>query len=333
MIPYTAHHVTTDDVAAVRMALTSGWVAGCGPYTEALEVKLCIHSGAKYAVVVNSGTAALHLAYLACGVGPGKTVLTSPVSFVATANAALMCGAEVLFWDTDSELDIREHQIIVPVTCGGSPGYVEDIPTVTTIVDACHGPIAHDEHAKATCLSFHPAKHVAAGEGGAVLTNDATVAAKCRLLRSHGRKGGNMVELGMNYRMPDINAALACSQLDRYEWSVTRRREIAAVYDEAFKGCVESVPHSPQSARHLYQVLVNNRGHVKAELAKRGVGTAVHYSPIIPLQPYYRNRFGYKPGMFPNAERYASRTLSIPMYPTLTDNEIQTVVDAVKEVV
>jgi dTDP-4-amino-4,6-dideoxygalactose transaminase len=351
MIPYTHHHVHADDVAAVREALQSDWIAGNGPYTERLEAALCDVARCKYAVVVNSGTAALHLAYLACGVGPGTTVLTSPVSFVATANAALMCGAEVGFWD----LDVKRMflgETVVPVTLGGNPVYPSTLKPYNVVVDACHGPYSIPKGAQAACISLHAAKHVAAGEGGAILTNDIDIEFKCRSLRDHGRivvsdkptwddacngheprSWMECAALGYNYRMPDVNAALALSQLARYEWNVLRGQEIAARYDEAFAGKVETVPHSAESARHLYQILHDDRNSLRKQLLKRGVGTQVHYEPIIPLQKYYRERFGYKTGMWPNAERYAARTLSIPMFPTLTDAEIDHVVKSIQEVV
>jgi dTDP-4-amino-4,6-dideoxygalactose transaminase len=135
--------------------------------------------------------------------------------------------------------------------------------------------------------------------------------------------------LGYNYRMDEMSAALARSQLTRYDWSVQKRREIATHYDEAFAGKVRTVPHGSDSARHLYQLLVDNRDDMRAKLLPRGVGTQVHYSPTIPLQPYYRERFGYQPGMFPNAERYAAHTLSIPMFPTLTEQEVERVITSV----
>lgn len=372
VISYAKHHVTAEDKAAVIMVLNSDRLTQ-GPTVELLEAKLCEVSGAKYAVAVNSGTAALHLAYLACGVGPEQSIVTSPLSFVATANAALYCGADVEFVDTtekglievtaewlmDRTVDqsMRGEPLLVPVTLGGNDPSWEWIGAPPRVVtDASHGPIAHLDGA-ATTFSFHPAKHVAAGEGGAIVTDDGAVWSRCFAMRDHGRVLGNVnmdgsvstgddrvtVELGFNYRMDEMSAALALSQLGRYEWNVTERQRIAAIYDAAFKDKVRTVPHSDQSARHLYQLLVEDRDTVRQQLAERGVGTQIHYHPIIPLQPYYHERWRpYDRGdvtlsdiakeRWPNAVWHSEHTLSIPMFPTLTEQEVETVIAAVLEV-
>lgn len=323
MIPYTRHEITADDEAAVRQALRSDYLTQ-GPEVEALEWELAAVSGAKYAVAVNSGTAALALAYRSSGWAGRFTV--PAISFVATANACWLAGYDVDFCDCDQTTGLSQLQAPqVAVTLGGQPlgGW---------ITDACHGPIVHPG-SLATCLSFHPAKHVAAGEGGAILTNDAAVAEQCRLLRSHGRQGTEMVALGFNFRMPEINAALARSQLRRYHANIAKRQELALIYNAAFAGQEEfcPVPHGPGSARHLYQILVENRDQVQTMLRARGVGTAIHY-PVIPLQPYYRERYGYRPGQFPGAESHAAHTLSIPLYPTLTEDDQRKVIDALLDI-
>jgi len=329
LIPYCKHTVTPEDEAAVLRALRSGYLTQ-GPEIEAFEHELAALSGAKYAIAVNSGTAALHLAYAATGV----TVIAVPaISFVATANAAHHANRRVEFIDCDREdglivLGAEPQEIEVVVTLGGEPlsGW-----GARTIVDACHGPIRHPDCALATCFSFHPAKHVACGEGGAIVTNDAAFADQCRLLRSHGRRGTEMVALGYNYRMPEMGAALGRSQLARYTENVRERRRLAHWYDQAFAGKVQTVPHGPESARHLYQLLLPNRDAAQQHLASRGIGTAIHY-PVIPLQPYYRDRYGYRPGMFPGAESHAARTLSLPLFPGLTEAEQDRVIAAVLEV-
>ena len=346
MIPYTAHQVTAEDKAAVMAVLESDRLTQ-GPTVEKLEAKLCKVSGAKYAVAVSSGTAALHLAYLACDIRMAGEITVPPVSFVATANAALLCETQVRFPDIryfygdPIEDAINASMEIVPgyvvtVSLGGDPwlGGISD--SHTKISDHSHGPIM--VNGKATTFSFHPAKHCAAGEGGAVVMDDSRIAAHCRELRNHGRGFARSEQfyLGFNYRLDEMSAALALSQLERYNWNVRRRREIAAIYDEAFQGKVRTVPHGPDSARHLYQLLVDNRDDVRQSLAIRGVGTQAHYHPIIPLQPYYRQRFGYTKEMaaerWPNAVWHSEHTLSIPMFPTLTEQEIETVIGAVVEV-
>lgn len=359
MIPYTAHRITYADEAAVLRALRSDHLTQ-GPEVERFEEELAALAGAKYTVAVNSGTAALHLALLAAGARPGVEVIVPAISFVATANAALMTGASVRFADCEpetgffsphTEVRLGVERIVVPVTLGGMNGeFVQhSYAGLSWVIDACHGPLrSFGSIPEAACFSFHPAKHVAAGEGGAVVTNDQGLADQMRLLRSHGRRGTEMVAMGWNYRMPDLNAALARAQLVRYREGVARRRELAAVYDRAFAGhpVIQPVPHGPDSARHLYQVLLPD-GYAKAwnpaagipkyrdwvahVLRERGIGTAVHY-PVIPLQPYYRERYGYQPGQFPGAEAYAARTLSLPLYPTLSEADQRRVIEAMLEV-
>jgi perosamine synthetase len=310
-IPYTRHAITPEDEAAVLRALRSGYLTQ-GPEVEAFEDELATFAGARYAVAVNSGTAALHLALRAIG---RRYCHCPAISFVATANTMLMAGIVPMFQDT-----------LLP-TLGGEPAGAASLPA--EVLDACHGPLTLPPDYLATCFSFHPAKHVAAGEGGAIVTNDPQITDKCRLLRSHGRVLTRMVELGYNYRMPELSAALARSQLARVLTGVNIRRRIAEQYDAEFTGLTVE-PRSPESWVHLYRLRHPDRDAFRHRLAARGVGTAIHY-PVIPLQPYYRQRFGYEPGMWPNAEKYAAETVSIPMFPTLTEQEIGTVVQAVKE--
>jgi perosamine synthetase len=320
MIPYTRHAITPEDEAAVLRALRSSYLTQ-GPEVEAFEDELATFAGAKYAVAVNSGTAALHVAYNAIG---GEARSLPAMSFVATANAWIYnhpLGWQHTFYDLGT-VDT------VLVTLGGEPVSLRlSLPYI--VVDACHGPLSLPSGAGAACFSFHPAKHVAAGEGGAIVTNDPQIAERCRLLRSHGRLGSSMVALGYNYRMPELSAALARSQLARVLTGVNIRRRIAEQYDAEFTGLTVE-PRSPESWVHLYRLRHPDRDAFRHRLAARGVGTAIHY-PVIPLQPYYRQRFGYEPGMWPNAEKYAAETVSIPMFPTLTEQEIGTVVQAVKE--
>lgn len=317
LIPYTLHHVTPDDEAAVLRALRSG-ILTQGPEVEAFEAELAALSGAKYAVCVNSGTAALHLCFELL-----QPAYLPTISFVATANAAIMAGnPPARFYDYSIAPPSSDA---VGVTLGGDP-----IGWTPCILDACHGPIKHSAIA-ATVLSFHPAKHVACGEGGAILTDSKPFADHCRVLRSHGRVDGQMTQMGWNYRLPEINAALGRSQLTRYHKNVRERRRLAHWYDQAFAGKVRTVPHGKESARHLYQILVEDRDTKQEALRAKGIGTAIHY-PVIPLQPYYKARYGYRPGQFPGAEWHAAHTLSIPLFPTMTEAEQDRVITAVLEV-
>ena len=331
MLPYARHDITPEDEAAVLAALRSPTLTQ-GEGVERFETALAQHATTRTAVVVNSGTAALYLALRATGCGPKTTVWTSPISFMATANAALLCGARIAFSDVEATTGlvggwVQPAQFFIPVTLGGQPITLTTAERQkTVIVDACHGPLTLPVGALAACLSFHPAKHVACGEGGAILTNDETYAARCRMLRDHGRRPDKrMATLSMNFRLPELNCALGQSQLLRYDENVQRRQDLALRYDQGLDGKVETVPHDPDSARHLYQILVEDRDRVQERLRDAGIGTAVHYPPIH-LEPFYRSQLGFTSGMLPEAERFASRTLSLPLYPTLTEREQDTII-------
>lgn len=323
MIPYTRHSISPEDAEAVLKLLGSGAPLTQGPSVEALEQALCAFTGAPHAVVVNSGTAALHLAY-GLLFHAGQKIRMPAISFVATANAALYCGLRIDWQDVSPRTGLVMEDCEVGVELGGQPTGHRHL-----IVDACHS-LRFDPHAYFTVLSFHPAKHVCAGEGGALLTGDAELARRARLMRSHGRDGTQMVALGFNYRMPDLNATLALSQMGRVGERLLQRDQLAARYDLLLKGVdgATSVPHE-NSHRHLYQVLVKDRDRVQAGLKDKGIGTAIHY-PVIPHQPYYLARFGEVEGLG-WARDFASQTLSIPLFPGLTEQDQQRVVDALKE--
>lgn len=327
-IPYTQHTITHDDAWAVGRALHSAALTQ-GAEVERFEADLCAVTGARYAVAVSSGTAALHCLYTAAKArepGVRAPFLVPSVSFVATANAAHLAGWLVDFEDA-TPLDLPRLDVWASI--GG------DVPErmPAPLLDLAHALGAPVDFTAivGAAYSFHPAKHVTTGEGGAVCTNDADVARCCRLFRAHGRDGTRQVQFGFNYRLPDLNAALGRAQLARLAWSIARRREIAARYDEAFQGLrLTPVPHSPRSARHLYQILVADRDAVAERLNGRGIGTAVHY-PVIPLQPWWQARGGYTAAQFPLATAWAARTLSLPLYPTLTDADVRRVITAVQE--
>lgn len=365
-LPYTRHHVTDEDVAAVVEVLR-GPALTQGKTVEAFEAALCEYTGAQFAVAVSSGTAALHLAYLAVMplIAADWDIEVPALSFVATANAALLAcdrsdyqnQAMLRFRDVDPQtgnmMDSAHYDVAVPVHFAGRACDLSRMKASHVIEDACHalGAIDFDgcsrvgscAHSLATVFSFHPAKHVACGEGGAVTTNDADFAARVRLLRSHGRdssRGHGMVALGLNYRMSDINAALGLSQLKRLDENVERRFQIARLYTMAFDNWSQEADGrqapgevAPRtSAWHLYPIRIEDgrRDEVKATLNAQGIGAQIHY-PAIHLQPYYRERFGYKPGDFPNAEAWAAEELSLPLFPEMTDADVVRVVDALKE--
>ena len=324
IIPYAKHAITPEDEAAVLRALRSGYLTQ-GPEVEALEHEWADVVGAKYAVACSSGTAALWLAYHTAFAPQAKPRI-APVTFVATA-AAWTGGCRTLDCD-------RETGLAAEADVGVSLGGQWNPEWAPAILDACHGPYRHLGELW-TVWSLHPAKHVAAGEGGMLATDDADLATQAKKLRNHGQRifadGSRIVEhRGLNWRLPELNAALARSQLTRLSANLDARQLIAAQYDEAFAGKVQTVPHRPDSARHLYQIFAPNqsgRDIWQSKLKSAGIGTAVHY-PLWMTQPAFAY-LGYRHGMLPGAEWHSARTLSIPLFTTMTEREIETVIQGV----
>lgn len=385
-IPYGRQHITDDDIAAVVEVLRGPFLTQ-GPQIGAFETAFAQYIGSRYAIAVANGTAALHLCCLALAVRPGTRVITTPITFSASANCVRYCGGEVFFADVDPEtalLDIRavrallEQQPkgyfsgIIPVDFAGYPvnmaafRELADEYGLWLLEDSCHSPggsfvdKAGVEHrcgdgslADLAIFSFHPVKHIAAGEGGMITTNDEALYQHLLRLRTHGitskpadltqfhsgdpERGGwymELQELGYNYRLTDFQAALGLSQLSRVDAMLTRRREIARRYDETFAGTRVTtivLPPNVGHAYHLYVVQVDDRRGLYDFLRTRNIMAQVHYVPVH-LMPYYR-QFGWKPGDFPNAERYYARCLSLPMYPTLTNEEQDYVIASVNEFV
>lgn len=375
-IPYGRQSLDDEDLDAVRQVLCSDWLTQ-GPAVPRFEQALTRHCGAAHAVAVNSATAALHVACLALGVGPGDRVWTSPNTFVASANCARYCGAEVDFVDVEADtgnmsvaaLEQRLEQaardgtlpkVVIPVHFAGQSC---DMPAIAALAErygfaviedashavggTAHGQVVGDCRWSAiTVFSFHPVKIVTTGEGGAALTNDPALAARMARLRSHGitRDPAEMefpnaapwyyeqVELGFNYRLTDMQAALGASQLRRLDDFVRRRRAIADAYDRELAGIDGVVPLARrpgvQSSWHLYVVRSPRRDALFAELRAAGIGVQVHYAPVH-CQPYYR-RLGFGPGRFPNAEAHGAEALSLPLFPTLSDDDRARVVEAVR---
>lgn len=389
-LPYGRQCLDEADVAAVVAALESDYLT-TGPRVETFERALADYCGARYAVAVASGTAALHVAMLAAGIGRGQRVLTSANTFLASANCAEFVGATADFADIDPRTynvtadtlrnawkdDVRA---VVPVDFAGQPCGMKSIAGLArergalVIEDASHsiGSQFEDETgrrfrtgghgwADMTTFSFHPVKTITTGEGGAILTNDAGLADRCRLFRNHGMvKTGvpadgsgvsspaleqgswyyEMTELGFNYRITDIQCALGLSQLAKLDSFVARRMEIVKSYNEAFVNLplvVTPCAMNSSPAWHIYVVQVDfgrlgrGRQDVMDDLRRKGVGTQVHYIPVH-LQPYYRRKYGYAAGKCPVAESYYQRCLSLPLYPDMTGEDVRRVTDAVCEV-
>lgn len=375
MIPYGRQDISDDDIKAVVAALKSDFIAQ-GPAVAAFEAAVAAKVGARHGVAVNSATSALHIACLALGVGPDDRVWTSPITFVASSNAALYCGASVDFVDIDPirwtmsvaalEQKLKAAKtsgtlpkVVIPVHFMGEPCDMAAIAALAreyrfkVIEDAAHAiggryddnPIGACQHSDITVFSFHPVKVITTGEGGMAMTNDDSVAKALRRLRSHGitRDAGDMtggthggwyyqqLELGYNYRMTDIQAALGLSQLQRLDDFVARRHALADRYDALLKHLPLQLPLRDArhySGLHLYPVVLHrhDRRAVYDALQAAGVGVNVHYIPVH-TQPYYQ-RLGFKAGDFPNAEQYYARTLTLPLYPGLAEAEQDTVVAA-----
>ncbi len=382
-ISYGRQTIDRSDIDAVVEALGSGMLTQ-GPLVEEFERALASYTKARYAVVCSSGTAALHLACMAAGIGPGHSVITSPLTFLASANCALYTGARPHFADIDPEtLNIDPVEIekrldaepsvkaVIPVHFAGLPCDLEKIREITkargvmVIDDACHAlgaswmdsarkwhRVGSPAYSDMTVFSFHPVKSITTCEGGAVTTNDRELYERLKTLRTHGvvkEKGKlknrqhapwyyEMQHLGYNYRLSDIQCALGISQLKKLDGFIERRAEIASFYDLAFSKYpfIRAPKRAPdkKSAHHLYPALIEfeEAGVCKArwfELMKgAGIDAQVHYIPVH-LQPFYRESFGYRPGDFPNAEAAYEREVSLPIYPSLTDEDAGAVVEAV----
>jgi UDP-4-amino-4,6-dideoxy-N-acetyl-beta-L-altrosamine transaminase len=369
-IPYGRQWVNSDDIAAVAAALEADFLT-TGPALEAFESGLGAVCTAKRAVAVNSGTSALHAMYFAAGVRRGDEVITSPLTFAATANAALYLGASVRFADVSGDTgnldpDAVERALskstrsIVAVDYTGHPADYDGLSAamagrdVSILADAAHSLGAADRGrpvgvlAAASALSFHPVKAITTGEGGAVVTDDDEIADRIRVFRTHGitrerdvmeRDDGpwhyEQHELGFNYRLTDIQAALGSSQLRRLGDFIARRRVIASRYLDAFADLPAlTLPHvrpGVEPAWHLFVVRVSRPDRRRPffdRLRAAGIGAQVHYIPVH-YHPYYRE-LGFQRGAFPIAEDFSARAVSLPIFPLMTDEEIERVVSVVR---
>lgn len=384
MIPYGRQEITQADIDAVVEVLKSDFLTQ-GPKVPEFEQTVARHVGVKHAFAVSSATSALHIACLALGLGPGDILWTTPITFVASANCGLYCGADVDFVDIDpqtynmsvsalqAKLEVAQREgklpkVVVPVHLCGQPCDMEAIHALgqkygfKIIEDASHAIggkykgefVGNCRYSDITVFSFHPVKIITTAEGGMALTNDPVVADALALLRSHGitrdpalmthePDGGwyyQQIGLGFNYRMTELQAALGVSQMGRLDAYVASRHRLAKRYDELLQGLPVVTPwqHADgYSGLHLYVIRLRlqeiGRTHrqVFDSLREQGIGVNLHYIPVH-TQPYYQG-LGFKPGQFPESERYYAEAISLPMFHAMTDEQQDAVVAALRKAV
>lgn len=375
LLPYARQQISEADVAAVADVLRSDWLT-TGPAVRRLEEDLAAFVGSEHAVAVNSGTAALHCLMFAIGVGEGDEVVMPAMTFSSTANVVVHLGGTPVFADVDSDsllMDPASAQercttrtkAVLGVDYAGQPCDYDRLAGVAggagalLVADGCHAlgaalsgrPVG--SIASATAFSFHAVKHVAMGEGGALTTSDAAIAARARLFRNHGidadhlkraQEGSwiyDLQDIGLNYRVTDIQAALGSAQLKHMPEWLQRRRALAARYDEAFRNHPAISPlvrrENAEHAYHLYVIRLRpdawkkDRAVIFAALRAEGIGVNVHYIPVH-LLSYYRQRYGLGEGQCPRAEAAYQSILTLPLFPGMTDDDLTDVVEAVKKV-
>lgn len=378
-IPYSHQCIEEDDVNSVVEVLKSDFLTQ-GPTVKGFEESLVEYCGAKFAVAFSSGTAALHGAYFAAGLSSNDQIITSPMTFLATSNAALFLGAKPVFVDIEPDIgnidpNLIEKAItdktkaIVPVHFAGHPAELKKIAVIAQrhhlllIEDACHAlgarykntAIGDCRYSDMAVFSFHPVKSITTGEGGAVLTNSEEFRNKLIMFRHHGVTKNpkifqnksdaagdwyyEMQYLGYNYRLTDIQSALGISQLKKLDGFIQRRREIVATYAHAFENNpyfdLPAEKDGVKSAWHLYPIRLKdkykrNKAEIFAELREKGLGVQVHYIPVH-LQPYYQ-QLGYSRDLCPKAKDFYEREISIPIYPAMSDDDVDFVTENVPEV-
>ncbi len=361
---YGRQSINDDDINAVVEVLKSSYLT-CGPKVKEFEKAICGYTGAKYCVAVNSATSGLHIAMLAAGISKGDEVITSPMTFLASANCAKFTGADVKFADIEKDTanimpqEIKKHitnktKAVIPVHFAGQSCDMEKIQQIAkehnlyVVEDAAHAigsdyksvKVGSCKYSDMTVFSFHPVKTITTAEGGAVTTNSEELYNKLCAFRAHGmHKDGDMIntweyemrELGFNYRMTDVQAALGISQLKRLDFFKKRRREIVDFYNKNLR-----LPHLIEkdfsnACFHLYPILIENRKDFYFKARENGLNLQVHYIPVH-LQPYYRNS-GYKKGDYPNAENYYEHCISLPLYPDLTNDDLIEITQRIKGIV
>jgi perosamine synthetase len=374
-IPYGRQWIDEEDIKAVTNVLRSDWLT-TGPMVEAFEKSVAEYVGARYAVALSNGTAALHAAAFASKICRGTEVLVPPMTFVATANSVVYQSGTPVFVDVDPDTLLIDPEklkgkitsktrAIIAVDYAGQPCNYDALHEITRnnnlilISDACHALGAQYRGQKVgsladlTVFSFHPVKHITTGEGGMVVTDSIEYANAMRRFRNHGIQSDHrqraksrtwyyeMLDLGYNYRLTDIQCALGLSQLRKLPTWIERRREIAEMYDEAFanESCIRAlrVVEDVFHVYHLYVVQLSierlkvDRAEIFSSLRNAGIGVNVHYIPVH-LHPYYKENFGTSLGLCPVAENAYERILSLPMFPAMTNADVNRVIEEVKKV-
>jgi perosamine synthetase len=375
-IPYGKQSIDDEDIKAVTNVLCSNWLT-TGPMVEAFEKAIAEYVGAKYAVAFSSGTAGLHAAAFASNIGKDTEVIVPPMTFVATANSVVYQGGTPVFVDVEPDTLLidpakleekinSKTRAMIAVDYAGQPCNYDALRktaknnNLTLISDACHALGAQyrgqrvGSLADLTIFSFHPVKHITTGEGGMVVTDNLEYANRMRRFRNHGIQTDHrqraetgtwfyeMLDLGYNYRLTDIQCALGLSQLRKLSGWIERRREIAKMYDEglADESCVKALKVNGDAFHvyHLYVVqlfieqIKASRSEIFSSLRNAGIGVNVHYIPVH-LHPYYKVNFGTSAGLCPIAEYAYERILSIPIFPAMTNDDVNRVIVAVKKVV
>ena len=373
-LPYGSQWVDEDDIQAVVDVLRSDWIT-TGPKVDEFEKAFAEYVGAKCAVAVSSGTAALHAAVFAGGIGTGDEVIITPMTFAASANCVLYQNGTPIFADIQPDtLNIdpkeiekkitRRTKAIIPVDFTGHPCDLDEICDIAKrrnlliIEDGCHA-LGAEYHGKKigslsdmTVFSFHPVKHITTGEGGIITTNNPELSNRLRIFRNHGittearerqKKGAwfyEMVDLGYNYRITDFQCALGLKQLEKINAFLERRKEIAVKYNEAFDGIPEiTTPYVKENVTHAWHIYViqlnldslkDNRTGIFVALRAENIGVNVHYIPVH-THPYYRKKLG--PLSYPIAEAVYERIITLPIFPKMTDDDVNSVMNAVRKVI
>lgn len=361
---YGKQYLDENDYQAVLEVLKSDFLT-CGPKVKEFENKLCEYTGAKYCVAVSNATAGLHLAMLALGIQKGDEVITSPITFLSSANCTQFVGADVVFADIEKEtanIDVikieqkitSKTKAIIPVHFAGQSCDMEKISQLAqkhnlfVVEDAAHAigsdykntKVGSCQFSDMTVFSFHPVKTITTGEGGAITTNNEQLYKKLLAFRAHGMHKTEtmqntweyeMIELGFNYRLTDIQAALGITQLQKLEQFKKRRREIVDFYNHNL-----NLPHLTEkefsnACFHLYPILIENRREFYFKAKEKGLNLQIHYIPVH-LQPYYQKQ-GYKKGDYPVAEAYYEKCISLPLYPSLTDNDLIAITQIIQGII